>query len=94
MADGLRFMLALAGVGVIAVTMVDLTGTLVVTGAVSGPWRPSRVFYHYTWTIWRAVGKRIAQPDRFDRWLAIYGPLSMLSLLLIWLCGLTFLLPP
>jgi hypothetical protein len=88
-AEALRVVFALAGASLVAITVVDLTGTLVVTGSVSARWRPSRVVYRYTWSLWRAVGSRVKQPERFDRWLAIYGPLSMLTLLLMWLAGLT-----
>ena len=80
---------AAAGALVVAVMVIDLFGTLVVTGSVSARWRPTRVFYHYTWSGWRLIGKRIKTPQRFDRWLSIYAPLSMLYLLLMWLVGLT-----
>ena len=77
------------GVALVGLMVLDLTGTLVVTGGVTAAWRPSRVFYHFTWRFWRAIGARIRTPRRIDRWLSVYAPVSMLSLLLIWLIGLS-----
>lgn len=88
MSETLHGLSAVAGLVVVTVTVLDLFGTLVITGGVTAAWRPSRLFYHYTWNAWRAVGRRIKAIHRFDRWLSIYAPLSMLSLLLVWLLGL------
>jgi hypothetical protein len=43
MEEALRVVFTLAGACLVAITIVDLTGTLVVTGGVTGRWRPSRL---------------------------------------------------
>ncbi|HVA25714.1 MAG TPA: hypothetical protein VMW62_15135 [Chloroflexota bacterium] len=78
----------MGGLAIVTAMVVDLFGTLVITGGITAAWRPSRLFYHWTWIAWRAVGRRMKAAHRFERWLAIYAPLSMLSLLLMWLAGL------
>src|SRR5581483_6567408 len=79
-------LLAAAGGALIAVMLLDLVGTLVITGGVAGWWRPSRQLYRWGWAAWRSP--RVKSPYRYEGWLAVFGPLSMLTLLLIWLIGL------
>jgi hypothetical protein len=45
------------GLAVVGVTAADVVGTLVVTGT-AGVSHPARLYYHYTWAAWRAVGRR------------------------------------
>jgi len=79
---------ALAGIVIAAVTGLDVVGTLVVTEGTAAAWRPARVFYHWTWQMWRALGMHLKPEQRRERWLSVYGPLSMLTLLLLWLVSL------
>src|SRR5687768_15124890 len=78
----------LFGLFVVGVVLADLTATLVVTWGVGGRWRPSRYFYAATWRIWSGVCRRIDNIDRRERLLGVYGPLSLLALLSLWLLGL------
>ncbi|MFN2568758.1 MAG: ion channel [Candidatus Dormibacteria bacterium] len=73
---------------IILVVLSDAVGTLMVTRGLAGRWRPTRIFYRGTWRLWRAVGVRIPSPTAREHFLSIYAPLSLLTLLLIWLAGL------
>jgi Ion channel len=42
------------------------------------------VFYRRTWRAWRALGRRMASERGRERLLAVYGPLSLRGLLVIW----------
>ena len=41
-------------------------------------------FYRWTWLLWAAVGRRIRQPELRVNFLAVYGPLSVVLLLVLW----------
>lgn len=77
-----------AGLLVVAVVLADMTATLVVTWGVGGRWRPSRHFYAGTWRAWSRLCRAVDDVDRRERLLGVYGPLSLLALLTLWLLGL------
>ncbi len=64
--------------------MVDTVGTLVATRIQTRRWWPTAVLYRYSWPMWRAFGKNIDDEDRREGFLSIYGPLSLLTLLIFW----------
>jgi Ion channel len=63
---------------------VDAVSTLITTRRRSSRLWPTNVFYRRTWRVWRALGLRIASEHRREQFLAAYGPLSLLGLLLVW----------
>jgi len=49
------------------------------------PWRRvSGTFYKWSWALWAAVGRRIRQPELRLSFLSVYGPLSIVILLVHW----------
>ncbi len=74
----------IAGVILIGVAVVDTVGTLVATRIQTRRWWPTAVLYRYTWPWWRAVGRKIEDEDQREGFLSIYGPLSLLTLLVFW----------
>jgi hypothetical protein len=74
------------GVAVVLGTLVDAIGTLVAARGLTGRWRPTRQFYWVTWRAWRAVGRRLGR--RREGFLSLYAPLTLLTLLFVWLVGL------
>jgi len=85
----LNALAALAGALLVLMVLSDAVGTLMVTRGLPGRWRPTRIFYRGTWRCWRAIGVRIRSSTRQEHFLSLYAPLSLLTLLLIWLAGLT-----
>jgi hypothetical protein len=73
----------LAGLLVVVFTANDAVATLVTTRRRRGRHWPTQVFYRWTWRAWRAMGRR-AEPALREPFLAVYGPLSMLGLLVVW----------
>jgi len=80
--------LAVTGGSVLVALMLgDAVGTLVVTRARSGSWRPTRLWYGGTWRLTRVIALRLpTRPAEFI--LSVYPALSLLGLLVIWLAGL------
>ncbi len=74
----------LLGTVIIGLAVVDTTGTLVATRIQTRKWWPTAVLYRYTWPIWRSFGRRIDSEDQREVFLSIYGPLSLLTLLVFW----------
>jgi hypothetical protein len=50
--------------------------------------RPVRFFFIGTWGIWSSIARWIKKGRRRDAFLSLFGPLSMVLLLLLWTLGL------
>jgi hypothetical protein len=70
----------LAWVGVIW----DGFATIVLPRTVAPMWRLSGRFTRLSWRVWAAAGRRIRDPERCLSFLAIYGPVSVMFLLILW----------
>jgi hypothetical protein len=75
------------GLLVILLVVVDAAGTLLVTQGRAGWWRPTRLLYASTWPGWRYLAHRLPDNAR-ERFLSLYGPLSILLLFIFWLAAL------
>jgi hypothetical protein len=76
-------------VGIFGVLMItgilwDVFETIVLPRRVTRRIRPARIFYRSTWQPWRLVTKLIKSKKRRETFLGIYGPLSLLALLIFW----------
>ena len=76
-----------AGALLVALTLADAIGTLVVARGLTARWRPTRGFYSTTWRVWRALARRL-EGARREAFLSAYAPLTLLGLLAMWLVGL------
>jgi Ion channel len=79
-----RLLGLLLGAVLVAAVATDAVSTLVTTQRRSGRWWPTYVFYRRTWRMWRAVARHIGSDTARERLLTVYGPLSLLGLLVIW----------
>jgi Ion channel len=77
------FLALVAGLVLVLVSASDAVSTLVTTRRRRGRHWPTQVFYRRTWRAWVAIGRR-ASPERREGLLAVYGPLSLLGLLVTW----------
>jgi hypothetical protein len=82
--DVAELLALLAGIVLVAAVASDAVSTLVTTRQRSSRLWPTYVFYRRTWRAWRALGRRIADERPRERFLAVYGPLSLLGLLVVW----------
>jgi hypothetical protein len=83
-AEGIVEVLAVvAGLVLVLVSASDAVSTLVTTRRRPGRFWPTPLFYRRTWRAWQAVARR-AGPELREGFLASYGPLSLLGLLIFW----------
>ena len=72
-----------AGLALVLASAGDAVSTLVTTRRRRGRHWPTQIFYRRTWKLWKALAGR-APADRREGLLAVYGPLSLLGLLVFW----------
>ncbi len=66
------------------VAIWDSFATIVLPRTVAPMRRPSGRFNRATWWLWSAVGCRIRKPQYRLIFLAVYGPISVILLLILW----------
>jgi len=78
-------------------SLLTLTGvlweafeTMILPRSVTRRLRLTRVYFTLTWRQWRAIAQRIRTERRRERFLAVFGPLSLLALVTLWAIGLVF----
>ena len=64
--------------------MWDGFATIVLPRTVAPMRRISGRFYNWSWHLWSLISRRIRTEGRRISFLAVYGPLSVISLLVIW----------
>jgi len=62
----------------------DGFATIILPRTVAPMRRTSGRFYRWTWLLWAALARRIRQPDLRVNFLAVFGPLSVVRLLVVW----------
>ncbi len=66
------------------VALWDSFATIVLPRTVAPMRRPSGRFNQLSWALWSKIGRRIRQPPLQVSFLAIYGPISVILLLILW----------
>jgi hypothetical protein len=79
----MELLAALVGILLVGGVLRDAFETIVLPRRVSGV-RLSKVFYRLSWKPWRAIARRLPPSDRRETFLSVYGPLSLLFLLVLW----------
>ena len=86
----MRAVEAALGILIAAVVLWDAFEAVVLPRRVTRKLRLSRFFYIFWWGIWSAVGRSM-RPGKFrEVYLSVFGPLSILVLLMTWALGLIF----
>jgi hypothetical protein len=76
------------GVIVIIAILHDAFEVMLLPRRVKSKMRIVRYFFDGTWAVWRVVGLRFRSEDRRHNFLGLYGPLSLILLLIVWAVGL------
>jgi hypothetical protein len=71
----------------IATVLWDAFETIVLPRTVSRRVRLTRAYFRTTWAVWSSAARWVAERRR-ERYLAIFGPLSLLGLSAVWALGL------
>jgi hypothetical protein len=78
----------IAGALLILSVLFDVFETMVLSRRVSRRVRITTLFYRLTWPPWRAFARRFPEGNRRENFLTIYGPASLLLLIVCWALGL------
>src|SRR5262245_50495823 len=80
----------IVAVALILVIFVDSFETVILPRRVRHSYRLTRLYFSSMWPLWRG-GARLLPAGRWrNGFLSIFGPLSLLGLVLIWAAGLIF----
>lgn len=73
---------------VMAIVLWDAFETVILPRTVSRRLRLTRLYFRFTWRWWSELAGMFRTEHRRERFLAIFGPLSLLGLATVWALGL------
>lgn len=85
---GVRLVAGVAGLLLIAVVLWDAFETVVLPRTVTRRFRLARLYFRGTWRTWTMLARRFRTDGRRERFLAVFGPVSLLGLLTVWAVAL------
>ncbi len=81
---GMTYIIAVFGFVLLSVALWDAFEVIISPRRVTRPFRFTRGFYRSSWWLWSAVARSIANENRRETYLGIFGPLSLVMLLGAW----------
>lgn len=78
----------IGGIALIAIVLWDAFETVVLPRTITRRLRLTQVYFRATWWPWSRAADQFSQDARRERFLAVYGPLSLLGLATVWAFGL------
>jgi voltage-gated potassium channel Kch len=79
---------AIASVLLLLLVLHDAFEVMLLPRRVKSRLRIVRLFFRFTWLLWSGTARRISSPEIRHNYLSLYGPLSMVWLLMVWASGL------
>src|SRR5690242_13306646 len=79
--------LAFLGVLLILIILWDAFETIILPRRVSRRLRLTRIFYKSVWGPWRSLARRLTSAKQREKYLGLFGPLSLIFLLGVWAAG-------
>jgi hypothetical protein len=86
----LRLLAALIGLAALTLVLVDAFNTIVLARRTRHIVRIARFYYKGTWKPFSALGRRIRSSGKREAFLAVFAPLSLLTLFAIWAFAMVF----
>jgi len=86
----MRFAALIAGLLLCLSVLVDAFQTIILPRRPVGRLRITRAFYIATWKPWAAVARRTRNPKLREQFYSVFGPGSLLLLLIVWALFLVF----
>jgi hypothetical protein len=74
----------IVGIVLFLAVVLDAFQTIILPRRPAGRFRITRIFYIATWVPWTAIAHRIRNDRAREQFYSIYGPLSLLLLLVVW----------
>jgi len=84
----MRILAGIVGGSVLGIILLDAFETVVLARRAQHRFGITRLFYKSTWFPVSAVARLIKSPNSREKWLSVYGPVSLLMLLGLWAMGL------
>src|SRR6266851_2527996 len=84
----MRSLAVVPGFVALFVVLWDAFETIVLPRRVTDKFFLTRLFYRSTWLPWRALSHLFRGPKQRELFLSVYGPLSLIFLLIVWATGL------
>src|ERR1044072_6775361 len=84
----MRYIAAIAGVGLILAILWDAFETIILPRRVTRPVRLTRVYFDTAWAPWSAFARTLHHPKRREKKLGLFRPLYLLGLLALWALAL------
>src|SRR5580704_1824707 len=79
---------AIASILLLLLVLHDAFEVMLLPRRVKSRLRIVRLFFRFTWLVWSKIARRLASEERRHNYLSLYGPLSMVWLLMVWDSGL------
>jgi hypothetical protein len=73
---------------VLVTVLWDAFDTVIMPRTVTGRLRLTRLYFGFGWNRWKWAAMRLCPQRRRERFLAIFGPLSLVALVSVWAVGL------
>ena len=83
-------LIGLIGLVLIVVVLWDVFETIVLPRRVTRRFRLTRAFYRLVWLPWSAIARRLKKNKQRETFLSVFGPLSLLALLVLWAATLVY----
>jgi hypothetical protein len=80
----MTYLIAVLGFVLLSAALWDAFEVIISPRRVTHRFRLTRAFYRSSWWLWSAVGRSIADENRRETYLGIFGPLSLVMLLGVW----------
>ena len=84
----MRSLAVVPGFVALFVVLWDAFETIVLPRQVTDKFLLTRLFYRSTWLPWCALSRLFPRPKQRELFLGVYGPISLIFLLIVWASGL------
>ena len=85
----MRFLAVIAGAGLLGLVLLDAFQSIILPRRPVGRFRITRLFFISTWQPWKWIAAAIRSRPAREQFYSIYGPLSLLVLIIWWALLLT-----
>ncbi|MBV9308399.1 MAG: two pore domain potassium channel family protein [Acidobacteriaceae bacterium] len=84
----MRYLAVIFGLLLLAAVTSDAFEVMLLPRRLRRTLRPVRIFFRSSWCAWTSIARHLKRGRRRDAFLSLFGPLSMVLLLLLWASGL------
>lgn len=84
----MRLLVTIPGIALILIILWEAFETMILPRRVTRRVRLTRQFYRMTWAPWVLLASRLRKRKTRDDYLSLFGPLSLLGLLVMWAVGI------